>query len=275
MQIAITRGVSPSINRCELTHMPREKIDVQLARYQHQRYEEALEALGCQVQRLPAEPDLPDAVFVEDTAVVLDELAIIARPGIGIRRQETFSVARRLVAYRSVFNIHSPGTLEGGDVLRIGNRLYAGRSDRSNTEGLRQLQSIVGTYHYSVHPVEITKCLHLKSAVSRVDVDTLLINPNWVDKEAFPGMNLIEVHPEEPFAANALRVGETVMYPVEYPRTRERLENFGISVIAVAMSQLARAEGGVTCCSLIFPTQGSDGHLMTARKADEIPMESI
>ncbi len=274
MQIAITRGVSPSINRCELTHLPRENIDVQLARLQHQRYEEALEVLGCQVQRLPAEPDLPDAVFVEDTAIVLNELAVIARPA-GTRRQETFSVAQRLVAYRSVFNIHTPGTLEGGDLLRIGSRLYAGRSDRSNTEGLRQLQSLVGTYHYSVHPVDITKCLHLKSAVSRVDVETLLINPNWVDKKAFPGMNFIEVHPEEPFAANALWIGDTVMFPAEYPRTRERLEKFGIRVNAIEMSQLAKAEGGLTCCSLIFHTQGSDGHLLTAQEADEIPMESI
>lgn len=274
MRVAITRGVSPSINQCELTFLPREKIDLRAARLQHQQYEESLESLGCNVQRLPVEPDLPDSVFVEDTAIVLDEVAIIARPGRGTRRQETFSVARRLVAFRSVFNIHAPGTLEGGDVLRVGSRLYAGQSDRSNAEGLRQLQSIVDTYDYEVRPVEITKCLHLKSAVTRVGVDTLLINPSWVDKNQFTGVNLIEVHPEEPFAANALRVGETVLYPAEYPRTRERLEKFGIRVIAIEMSQLAKAEGGITCCSLLFHTQGSDGHVMTAYEAEEIPMES-
>lgn len=259
MQIAITREVSPSIGQCELTHLAREAIDLDLARAQHRQYEACLAALGCQIQRLPLEPELPDAVFVEDVAVVLDELAIMTRPGADSRRPEARSVAAALAPYRRLAYIEAPGTLDGGDVLRVGRTLWVGLSGRSNPAGTEQMRALLAPLGYTVRGVAVDGCLHLKSAVTQAARDTLLINPAWVDAGAFDPMNLIEVGPAEPFAANALLLGESVVYPAAYPATRRRLEEEGIPVRVVDVSELGKAEGGVTCCSLIFRSDEREG----------------
>ncbi len=251
MPIAITRPVSPSIARCQLTHVPRRPIDWRKAARQHARYERALASLGCTVLRLPAEPDLPDAVFVEDAAVVFDELAVITRPGARSRRPETTSVATALAPSRPLRHIAAPGTLDGGDVLRIGECVFVGASTRSNRAGRAQLRSLLAPHGYRVIDVAVRHCLHLKSAVTAVADDTLLIQRAWVDAEAFRGFALIDVDPGEPFAANALRVTDTVLVPSAYRRTRRRLEARGLGVRGVDVSELAKAEGGVTCCSLV------------------------
>lgn len=252
MWIAITREISPRIAECELTHLARAPIDLQRAQAQHRQYEQLLAELGCRLVRLPAKPDLPDSVFVEDAAVVLDELAVITRPGAASRRAETASVADALKPYRKLFHIEPPGTLDGGDVLRVGKTLYVGRSERSNREGIEQLRRVIARFGYAVIPVEIHGCLHLKSAVTRVAENTLLINRAWVDAAAFQHLRLIDVAPTEPFAANALLIGNTVVYPEAFPETRELLEKQGLRIRTVDASELAKAEGGVTCCSLIF-----------------------
>lgn len=254
MLIAITREVSPSIAKCELTHLAREPIDLERARAQHREYEKLLAELDCKLTQLPAEPELPDSVFVEDAAVVLDELAVITRPGAESRRSETVSVADALQPYRKLFYIKPPGTLDGGDVLRIGKTLYVGLSKRSNREGIEQLHDILLPFGYVINGVKLRDCLHLKSAVTQVAENTLLINQAWTDTAVFQGFQLIEVAPSEPFAANALRVGDTVVYPAAFPETRQRLEKQGIRIRTVDASELAKAEGGVTCCSLIFDT---------------------
>jgi dimethylargininase len=250
--VAITRAVSPMIGQCELTHLERQAIDADLARAQHGQYEACLAGLGCQVHRLPAEPDLPDSVFVEDTAVVLDELAIITRPGAASRRPETESIAQALGPFRRLVLIRPPGTLDGGDLLRIGRVLYVGLSGRSNRAGVRQMLELVEPFGYRVQGVPVAGCLHLKSAVTQVADDALLINRGWVDGHIFRELKLVDVDPGELLAANALLVGGTVVYPAAYPRTRRRLEEAGIPVQTVDVSELAKAEGGVTCCSLIF-----------------------
>jgi len=250
--VAITRAVSPKIGQCELTHLERQAIDARLAQAQHGQYEACLAGLGCELHRLPAEPDLPDSVFVEDTAVVLDELAIITRPGAASRRPETESVARALEPFRRLAFVRPPGTLDGGDLLHAGRVLTIGLSGRSNQAGIEQMRRLVEPYGYRVEGVPLAGCLHLKSAVTQVAEDMLLINREWVDGRIFQGLKLIDVDPEEPLAANALLVGGTVIYPADYPRTRRRLEEAGISVQTVDVSELAKAEGGVTCCSLIF-----------------------
>jgi dimethylargininase len=252
MRIAITRPVSPSLQNCELTHLARQPIDYALAVQQHTRYEEKLAALGCQVQRLPLEADLPDAVFVEDPAIVLDELAIITRPGALSRRPETASVAQALAPYRKLVYIHEPGTLDGGDVLRVGRRLWIGISGRSSLAAIEQVRQALEPLDYCVTGVEVTGCLHLKSAVTQVAPDMLLLNPALVDPAAFGDLDRIEIHPSEPYAANGLLIGDTLIYPMAFPQTRKRLEERGIRVEALDVSELAKAEGAVTCCSLIF-----------------------
>ncbi|MDQ3998229.1 MAG: arginine deiminase family protein [Gemmatimonadota bacterium] len=250
--LALTRAVPPSIVRCELTHLAREPIDVQRAVAQHEAYVTTLGRLGCTVERLPDEPEHPDSVFVEDTAVVFDELAVIARPGAESRRAETQSVAAALAKYRELACIEAPGTLDGGDVLRVGRRVYVGVSGRTNVEGVRQLAELLAPHGYLVAGIDVRECLHLKSAVTAIADDTLLVNPRWVDVSHFHGLRLLEVHADEPFGANALAVEDTVLCAAAAPRTGAQLEARGFAVESVDVSELAKAEAGVTCCSLIL-----------------------
>ena len=252
MRIAITREVSEAIVHCQLTYLERAPIDAELARIQHENYEACLVSLGCAVQRLPAGPDMPDSVFVEDIAVVLDEVAVIARPGAMIRRLEIPGVAAALEPYRRLLRIVHPGTLDGGDVIRIGSQLFIGISERTNRSGIQQLQRVLKPFGYIVEGVNIQGCLHLKSAVTLVAEGTLLVNPNWVDSRVFGEKRMIEVHPSEQQAANALWIDKFVIYPNAYPATQERMERAGIQVIPLDVSEITKAEGGVTCCSLIL-----------------------
>jgi dimethylargininase len=252
MRIAITREVSPNINRCLLTHLAREPIDVATARDQHRRYQECLESLGCQVHVLPAEENLPDSVFIEDTAVVLNEVAIITRPGAERRRLETRSVVQALRSYRQLVFIETPGTLDGGDVLCVGRRVFVGLSDRSNQVAVEQVCAALSPFGYTVQGVSVSGCLHLKSAVTQVAKNTLLVNRAWVDGSAFASLDLVDVHPVEPSAGNALMVGDSVIFPGGFPKTSRRLQARGLSLEVVDLSELAKAEGAVTCCSLVF-----------------------
>jgi dimethylargininase len=248
---ALIRPVSDGMTRCELTHLARSPIDLEVARRQHRRYADVLASLGCRLVELAAEPDLPDSVFVEDTAVVLDEIAVLTRPGAASRRPEVDSVAHVLAEWRPCVRIEAPGTLDGGDVLRIDRRLFVGQSGRSNAGGIRQLAAAAAPHGYEVVPVPMQGCLHLKSAVTQVGPDTLLINGNWVDRGHWPGLRCVDVHPEEPHAANALWIGDAVVHASSAPRTRDRLEATGLCVLSVDVSEMEKAEGAVTCCSVL------------------------
>jgi dimethylargininase len=252
MLIAYTRAVSPTLADCELTHLEREPLDVARAMQEHAAYEAVLARLGATVQHLQPEPDLPDAVFVEDTAIVLDEIAVITRPGAPSRRPETASTAAALVAHRPLAHIREPGTLDGGDVLVADHRIYVGLSTRTNRAAIDQLATILAPLDYEVIPVAFAGCLHLKSGVTRVADDLLLLNPDWVDPGKFPGHRAVSVDPAEPHAANALALGGPVIHPAHHQRTRARLEAEGLRVEPVAMTELAKAEAGVTCCSLLL-----------------------
>ena len=252
MLIAVTRAVSPRLAECELTHLAREPIDIARASAQHGAYEQLLSALGAEIVRLRPAPDLPDAVFVEDTAIVLPEVAVITRPGAPTRQLETPSVATLLAEYRVLRFLTPPATLDGGDVLRIGRTLYVGRSTRTNPPGIDQLRDVLAPFAYRVVPVDFAGCLHLKSAVTRIGDRLLLLNPAWVSSAVFRPHDAIPIDSHEPYAANALRIGGTVVLPAEYPRTRERLVGQGLEVASIDCSELAKAEGGVTCCSLRF-----------------------
>jgi dimethylargininase len=254
--VAITRAPSRSLADCELSFVSRTAIDVDLAMAQHQDYGRALEMLGCRVIALPALEEQPDAVFVEDVALVLDEVAVMTRPGAESRRAEGASIAVVLAGFRPLLHIEAPGTLDGGDVLRIGRAIFVGQSARSNAAGIAQLRELLAPHGYTVQGVATRGCLHLKSAVTQVAQDTLLIQPAWVDEVVFASYRLIEVDPGEEHAANALRIGESaVIHPDCFPRTQQRLRDAGVAVTGVDVSELQKAEGAVTCCSLVFSEQ--------------------
>jgi dimethylargininase len=237
---------------CELTHLARQPIDLARAAAQHAAYEAELEGLGFTILQLEARPDLPDSVFVEDTAVVLPEVAIITRPGADARRPETLTIAEALAPIRPIERLAAPATLDGGDVLRLGNRLFVGRSTRTNDDGIRQLAGLVQPFGYTVVAVPVTGCLHLKSAVTQVASATLLVNPQWVPTSAFGDCRFIEVDPREPHGANALLAAGSVLYADSSPATAARLRARGLDVRLLAMSEMEKAEGAVTCCSLLI-----------------------
>jgi dimethylargininase len=256
--IALTRPVGPEITACELTFMERHPIDPARAAAQHEAYERALSAAGWHVRRVRAAPAHPDAVFVEDTVVVLDEGVVLGRPGAASRRGEVASVEaalRQVAPDRPYRRIEAPGTLDGGDVLRTGSTLWVGVGRRTNAEGARQLTAAVEPWGFQVRPLTVDGCLHLKTALTAATEDLLVANPAWVDTGIFPEREVIAVHPDEPFAANVLRLGDTVLVAAGSPRTRDRLEerlrSRGMTTVEVDMGELAKAEAGVTCCSVL------------------------
>jgi dimethylargininase len=253
MLMALTREISPAFESCQLTHLPRVPIDVERARAQHAAYEWALVEEGCTIRRLDTAPDLPDSVFIEDIAVVLEEGAIVCRPGADARRAETAGVVEALVRHgRPLHRVQAPATLDGGDVLVVGREVFVGASSRTNRAAIDQLSRTLGAVGYTVRAVPVRGCLHLKSAVTAVAADTLLINRAWVPAETFRGLSLIDVDANEPHGANALLVGDGVIYPASFPRTRDILDRLGIRIRTVDVDELQKAEGAVTCCSLIF-----------------------
>jgi dimethylargininase len=248
--IAITREVSPSMELCELTYVERAPIDVPLATAQHRAYVECLASLGLRVIVLPAQPALPDAVFVEDTAIVVDEVAIVTFPGAESRRPEVISIADALVRYRPLEFMPGPETLDGGDVLRIGRTLYVGRTRRTSAGAIEWLRRTLAPHGYEVRAVDVSGCLHLKSGCSYVGRNTLLANQSWIDVGAIDGVDVVDV--AEPDAANTLLVGETVLMSNTFPETRARLESRGFAVRSLDISEIEKAEGGLTCMSLVL-----------------------
>jgi dimethylargininase len=252
MRVALTRPVPASLAQCELTHLERVPIDVARAAEEHREYEDALRALGCTVRHVPGADELPDSVFVEDVAIALEELAIITRPGAESRRPERASIAAVLSEYRPIQSIAAPGTLDGGDVLRIGRTLYVGLSSRTNEDGAHQLAQLTKPFGYDLVCVRTDACLHLKSAASAIDTDRVLCNPRWIDTSLLRGVDVIAIEESEPQAANVLRIGDTIICAAAHERTASMLRRRGYRVCPVRVSELAKAEAGVTCCSVII-----------------------
>jgi len=250
--VALVREVSPQLARCELTHLERVAIDVQRAVGQHRAYTQALQSLGCTVEWLPPLPHCADGVFVEDTAVVLPEIAVVTRPGASSRRAETPSVAAALARRAPVSLIVAPGCLDGGDVLHIGRTLHVGASHRTNEAGITQLAALLLPYGYRIATVPLAGCLHLKSACSFIPPDIVLVNLSWVDRTTFGELRPIAVDEREPHAANTLTIDGTTLVSAAYPHTRRRLEAAGVRTRAVDVSELHKAEGGLTCMSLLL-----------------------
>jgi dimethylargininase len=250
--IALLREVSPTLSACELSFLTRAPIDVERARAQHAHYAAELTALGSSIEWLAPLPENPDAVFVEDTAVVLPEVAVITRPGVASRRSEVQSVAASLAGHRPLKRIVAPGSLEGGDVVRIGRNLYVGVSGRSNAAGIEQLRAALAPFGYRVASVAMRDCLHLKSAVTFIPPDLVLVNRAWVDPNVFDARTVIEVDDGEPFAANTLTVAGVTLMSAGFPRTEQRLRQAGLTTRALDVSELQKAEAALSCMSLML-----------------------
>lgn len=255
MPLAFTRAVSPRIEACALTHFARQPIDPVRAAAQHATYERALAEAGFDVVRLPDLPDDPDAVFVEDTALLLGGHAIITRPGAPSRAAETESTAAGLQPYFTIHRLPA-GTLDGGDVLRIEDRLYVGQSSRTDADGTAALAELAKPLGYTVVPIELGRCLHLKTAVTFVGADgegrpTLLVNPDWVDPKLLAGTDPLFTADGEPFAGNCVRASDRLVMAAGSPGTVARLRDRGFNVVEIDLSELQKAEAGGTCMSLI------------------------
>ena len=252
MLTALTRAVSPTLGSCALTYLPRQTIDIAKAIEQHAAYKRCLAGLGVHVISLPPEPELPDAVFVEDPVVVVDQVAVIARTGAESRRKEVDSLAQALAPFRPLRHMREPATLEGGDVLRVDSDIFVGLSPRTNEAGVSQLAAELGPFGYAVKPVKVHGALHFKTACSHIGGETLLVNRAWIDASPLGEYRLVDVAEDEPWAANALRIGDTVLIPASFPHTEAILRREGFRVQPLDVSELQKAEGSVTCLSVIF-----------------------
>ena len=250
--LAVTNAPSPALERCELTHLQRTPIDLAVAREQHRGYQAMLRACGAEVVELEVNREHPDGVFIEDTAIVLNEIAIMMSMGAESRRGEPAAIEAALQRYRPVERVALPATIDGGDVARVGRTLLVGQSSRTSAAGAAALASIVERHDYEVIPVPVTGCLHLKSACTPLPDGRLLVNPAWIDMRPLASFGTVNVPEEEPHAADIGIVGETVCMAAEYPRTRELIESLGFPVRTTPLSEFAKAEGAVTCLSLIF-----------------------
>jgi dimethylargininase len=252
MLTAITRAVSSRINECELTFIERQAIDVDRAVRQHRNYQQLLRSLGLNVVELPKDDRCPDCCFIEDTALVLDELAIATRPGSEARRAEVAGVLPTIAKYRKIVHVEAPATLEAGDVLRIGRDLFIGITSRTNREGIDFVRQHATPHGYKVHGVEVPGALHLKSVCTAVNERTILADSSRVDLEPFAGYEVIEVPPEEWMAANVLLVNGTVCMHDGFQKTRALVQERNINVRTVDISEFLKAEAGLTCMSIIF-----------------------
>jgi len=249
---ALTHRPSPLLGECQLTFIDRQPIDLKRASAQHAAYCASLQAAGIQVQVLETSPDLPDSAFVEDCAVILDDLAVLTRPGSPARQPEVERLAPVIARVRPVVCMQPPGTLDGGDVLKIGKNLYVGISTRTNPAGIAALAEAVQPHAYRVVPVPVHGSLHLKTACTALDDETLLANPGWIDLTNFEGLRILPVPEEEPWGANVLRIGGRIWAQTTFPRTLEVLQREGYIVQEIDCSEFLNAEAGLTCLSLIY-----------------------
>ena len=246
MRIALTNRVSPKLAALYPA------VDVELARRQHAVYCDILQSNGVQVRQLDLNAEHGDACFVEDNAIVVDEVAILTTMGAAHRRQEPEALAPVLAEYRRVERIAAGARIEGGDVLRIDRHVFVGRSSRTDERGIDDLQRILEPLFYRVTAVHVADGLHLKTAVTALDSSTLLANREWVDMSAFEHFDVIDVHPGEPTGGNVLLIGDAIVMHAGSPKTVDRVRVRFPNVQTVDISEFAKADGGLTCLSLIL-----------------------
>jgi dimethylargininase len=258
-RVALTRAVSASLAQCQLTYLDRTPIDLDRARQQHAAYEALLSSLGWRIVRLPTLDDQPDAVFVEDAGIALDEVAILAPMGAASRAGESATVEDALSRFLPIDHLEPPAMLDGGDVLRAGRRLFVGISGRTNAAAVDQLGRLLDPYEYEVIPVSVEGALHLKSACSFLGDNSLLANAEWFDLRPFAGMAIVPVEKSEAWAASVLCIDGHVVIPSGFPRTAQVLSARGLCVDVINLDELRKAEGGPTCLSILLPRSIGDG----------------
>ena len=250
--IALTHAVSPNIVKGERTYRDQQPIDLARARQQHAAYCDTLRSHGLEVITLEANLDLPDAVFTEDPAVVVDELAVMTHMAAESRWGESAAIAAALAPYRKIVHMAPPACLDGGDVLQVGTRLYVGQSTRTNRAGTRALADFLSPYGYQVIPVPVHDCLHLVTGATALDATTILAATDWIDTSPFEGYRILPVPRDEGPAANILPLDGVILMASGYPQTAELVAREGYNVELIDNSELEKAEGSLTCLSLIF-----------------------
>lgn len=252
MLFGITHVVSPNIGDCALTFIDREPLDWRLSIQQHGAYSDLLRKCGVIVEELTGNEVSPDCCFVEDTAIVVDELAVITSMGTHLRRRETPLIKQALSRYRETIEIKLPALIDGGDVLRMGRNVFVGQSSRTNEEGADALRQALEPFGYKVTTVLVKNCLHLKTACSALDDQTLIVNKKWVETDHFKNFKQVATPDSEPWSANVLRIGETLCLASGFPRTLDLVsQEFG-NIEILDISEFQKAEAGLTCLSLIF-----------------------
>lgn len=250
--LALVHAPSPLLAAGQRTHVAREALDFVRVQKQHAAYCQALVDCGLELRVLDVNVDAPDGVFIEDTTIVLDEMAILCSMGTAARRHEALAIEPVLREFREVRRIEWPASIEGGDVLRIGRELLVGLSSRTNAAGAEALANLVGPLGYAVNAVTVRGCLHLKTACTALPDGRLLVNPAWLDTSSLSGRTLIEAPAAEPWAANTLPIGRRVILPAAHEQTAALIRRLGFDPFPVSISEIQKAEGGVTCLSLIL-----------------------
>jgi dimethylargininase len=246
MLVALTNAVSPRLVERYGS------VDYLLAQRQHEEYCQALERHGVKVERLAENASYPNGCFIEDTAIVVDEIAIITSMGVENRRGEPSAIKKVLARYRQVARVSSPATIEGGDVLRIGRKVFVGTSSRTNSQGVEAVARILSPFGFDVRAVGVRGGLHLKSACTALDDETLLVNQEWVDVDALNGFRRLPVSEDEMMAANTLRIGENIILQAGFPKTIEMVQERFEHTEVLDISEFVKAEAGLTCLSLVF-----------------------
>ncbi len=250
--IAITHLPSPNMQHGERTYADDDVVDNAVALRQHKAYRDALRSCGANVVVLDVYRSMPDCVFVEDTSLILDEVAVMMSPGAESRRGEPIGIEPALREYRAIERVVLPATIDGGDIVRAGRDLYVGASPRTNAAGIDSLREIVKQYGYSVTAVPVHGCLHLKTACSALPDGRFLVNANWIDTSPLPRARLVQVPESEQWSGDVLAIDDKIIASDAFPETLALLESAAAVVLPVTVSEYAKVEGGVTCLSLVF-----------------------
>jgi dimethylargininase len=244
---ALVRGIS--------SHPELGTPDYEKALEQHRAYIRALESCGIEVTVLDASEEYPDSCFVEDTAVLCEDCAVVTNPGAESRRGETAGIIPVLKTfYREdrICHIRAPGALEGGDVMRVGRRFYAGLSGRTNREGIEQFAGFLKPFGHEVVAVPLTEVLHLKTGVNYLSDNHLLVSGEFTDKAEFASYHKIPIPPGEEYGANCLWLNGRVLVPLGFPRTLDLVEKLGYPALVTDTSEFRKIDGGLSCLSLRF-----------------------